>query len=870
MVAGNTDASPERRSTLGMWTHELTWDDLKERKRQKKEEKKKAKKEAAAIKKEAAAAKKEAAAEKTAAKKEAAAIKKEEARQLKEEKKKKKNNFSNITPAVAMTDGTSDNNDGIVSLEGLHNHTVVDSPLNGIVNNASVTSPTESVLSPNSEWKSAKIKMTAVNALSSPSPKSEVSSSGVSKWKTAEMKITAVNALSPKSKSGVKRNHLVEKQPSFDPSSSSHNANSGTGENDYSVRKPLKETVRIITKEYLKNHQAYKPTALQEHVKDKYPEIHKTSERVCKYFFLAVFLLGFVFFVIQAAIKDLDVSKKELAWYGHHDLPDVAVRLHNSHGSAKQVKIRAYHCLIPDGKEPKKVMKKLELGKCKIKIHGQIKVDALCLPKQLQIGETFGMTKYEYVQISVEARRPSIPNGNLSFYKKDYKDLQNDEYIWNENFYNFNQGYFKTNIEMYYKLIRLVDLRSDWSSVFSMFLTDDQMAEKYMKYDYEHLRVLPFLEAQRSPALNIYLRSSLMEVEEIYNVVGMVDILQQSGGFLISVHIIFGIMFTIVLCLIHLGAADCLPCIHTDVNTSQPSSPDSTKLSMKEKLKQSKFLLDPTSQPELPPLPFLEWNGKEYRIATQESIIAFAESKGYDIKPNYDSPYFKQSNDECIIDMETNLQNDSSGEININLSPQSIGDGNGYNHRTNPLLKLDLSKIQGCKDDSPNSKLRRGMSVSSLISTPPDDDKKNDHPHIDEEELERELSPPPGFMTRKNKNPSRLPSPCMTDRSIRVDENGGGTFRAPVKQGGNESITAIVAEGVEAIAAGAENIVHQGVEAVAAVPELVTELQGRLSSLIQGQEPLVAETDEAKGESKGPEPEVIPAPRPKRKVKKDP
>eukprot|EP00928_Gymnodinium_smaydae_P000042 TRINITY_DN1001_c1_g1_i1.p1 TRINITY_DN1001_c1_g1~~TRINITY_DN1001_c1_g1_i1.p1 ORF type:complete len:521 (+),score=96.83 TRINITY_DN1001_c1_g1_i1:107-1669(+) len=250
-----------------------------------------------------------------------------------------------------------------------------------------------------------------------------------------------------------------------------------------------------------------------------------------------------------------EIHREEKAWYGEAPLPQVAianVRLR------RNFTVRVEHVKINDGNYSTRSATVVPTKPCDVAIGGGAKrrhfENAECLPAGLMIQGIFGDAIYEYVAIDVlYPTASSVADGSISLVIADKPTAYSD--VLFSHYYTFTTDVW-TGVEVFFK--KIVALSGEPLGMFGHTGNDEleDMLEStvYLTYSHEYTRFSTASEYlhveanERARVFTFYLRASLRESEEFYEVYSVIKLLEKAGGLWISLGLLFSLALWLVFC----------------------------------------------------------------------------------------------------------------------------------------------------------------------------------------------------------------------------------------------------------------------------------------------------------------------------------
>jgi len=298
--------------------------------------------------------------------------------------------------------------------------------------------------------------------------------------------------------------------------------------------------------------------------------------------FFGCVLTMLVLFCMKVHRREANVSRERLLWYGYATLPDVAVVVHNYAGTKHHFSVRAQKKYIKGIDYAGRVKVDIPLTRCDLRLNGdEVQEGAYCFPKggdDMVVGQTFGQSKYRYVEISIDADTWPIADAQISLYVKNYVDMHN--WIWDSHYYNINSGWFSMSVEIFFTKVggrNFLNSSFDMSSFAGAEEFELGEEKTYMRTENSYQRMRPFdREEHADPGvddkievMSFYLRSSLYLDDEKYTRYSVTNLFEDIGGLATSVMVVLGLVFTACLC--------CLDQIGTHYFNHHVSPPKSPK-----------------------------------------------------------------------------------------------------------------------------------------------------------------------------------------------------------------------------------------------------------------------------------------------------
>jgi len=296
-----------------------------------------------------------------------------------------------------------------------------------------------------------------------------------------------------------------------------------------------------------------------------YPKIQLVVSRVLQAAFSIFMLVMFVHLCMKVIAKQPSVSREKLLWFGHGELPQIAVQVwpEEEPGSPSPYSVRArYVRHWGVGASRNKTETDIGLSRCDLKFVGEYYLpnstekNVYCFPSRLpsgdvmRVGQTFGTVDFRYIDIRIFADKQNLTDGAATVYVKNYLEPKNP--IWDSHYYNMNSGYHSTTVEMFFRKVVAKNLFEDsWG--FKSYggvedLTEDD--DTFLQTDYSYSRTSPYnasLVDDDAFILRYRLRSSLAEVNEKYTSYNVASLLEDIGGLSTSALGIVGFVYLVLL-----------------------------------------------------------------------------------------------------------------------------------------------------------------------------------------------------------------------------------------------------------------------------------------------------------------------------------
>jgi len=292
-----------------------------------------------------------------------------------------------------------------------------------------------------------------------------------------------------------------------------------------------------------------------------YPKIQLVVSRVLQAAFSIFMLVMFVHLCMKVIAKEPSVSREKLVWYGHSELPQIAVKISPEEvpGSPSPYSVRARYVRHSGVGINKKATKTdIDLSRRDLDFVGEYypsnstEKNVYWFPSgdEMRVGQTWGTVDFWYIDVRIFADKQNLTDGDATIYVKNY--LEPKKWIWDSHYYNMNSGYYSTTVEMYFRKVVAKNLFEDsWG--FKSYggvedLTEDD--DTFLQTDYSYSRTSPYnasLVDDDAFILRYRLRSSLAEVNEKYTSYNVASLLEDIGGLSTSALGIVGFVYLVLL-----------------------------------------------------------------------------------------------------------------------------------------------------------------------------------------------------------------------------------------------------------------------------------------------------------------------------------